>query len=295
MMINMRYYIVSIAAIFIALGLGIFIGFNMNGQDLYEKQQQMLIDSLENKFTEFRVEREKLLQQIDELTNQAEKSSSYINRIYEEMTERRLEGYNVAIIQTTSQYNYSDVRKTLEDAGAIVPLHIIYQEKLLNITDEKLAEINKTYELQIENKNQLIQTLNDHIINRLMDGEISDFLDYMIRNEYIAYKYFDQQSEEHLINQIIVAGGSEDKESERTKQIDLDFIEQCKKNNLPIIGVERVDVGYSYIPHYKKCNISTVDNIDTTIGRISLVLVTSGIEGHYGEKEYSDNLMPISF
>lgn len=41
--INIKYYTISIAAIFISLGIGIFIGFNMNGQEIYLKDRKSVV------------------------------------------------------------------------------------------------------------------------------------------------------------------------------------------------------------------------------------------------------------
>ena len=45
--------------------------------------------------------------------------------------------------------------------------------------------------------------------------------------------------------------------------------------------------------YYQKQGISTVDNVDTIIGQISLALIMTGQEGNYGIKEGADALMPL--
>ena len=54
-MISMRYLIVSLAAVFLALGIGIFIGFMFDGQEIFLNQQEALIDELEYKFGEIKM------------------------------------------------------------------------------------------------------------------------------------------------------------------------------------------------------------------------------------------------
>ena len=49
MHINMKYYIVSIGAIFISLGIGILVGYNLNYDQELSKQQASVISDLDNK------------------------------------------------------------------------------------------------------------------------------------------------------------------------------------------------------------------------------------------------------
>ena len=39
--VNMKFYVITIAAIFLALGIGIFIGFNIDSQQFYMEQQKL--------------------------------------------------------------------------------------------------------------------------------------------------------------------------------------------------------------------------------------------------------------
>ena len=51
MHINMKYYIVSIGAIFLALGIGILVGFNLNNNEEMNKQQAAIIEQLDEEFS----------------------------------------------------------------------------------------------------------------------------------------------------------------------------------------------------------------------------------------------------
>ena len=55
MQITMKYYIVSIGAIFIALGIGMLVGFNLNYDQEMSKQQANIISDLDKKFDNERV------------------------------------------------------------------------------------------------------------------------------------------------------------------------------------------------------------------------------------------------
>ena len=54
MHINMKYYIVTIGAIFISLGIGMLVGFNLNYDQELSKQQAQIINDLDVKFEDLR-------------------------------------------------------------------------------------------------------------------------------------------------------------------------------------------------------------------------------------------------
>ena len=54
MHINMKYYIVSIGAIFISLGIGILVGYNLNYDQALSEQQASIINDLDSKFNKLK-------------------------------------------------------------------------------------------------------------------------------------------------------------------------------------------------------------------------------------------------
>ena len=50
MLPNMKFYVVSIVAIFTALGLGIYIGFSMDTEGFITDQQEELVNIVESEF-----------------------------------------------------------------------------------------------------------------------------------------------------------------------------------------------------------------------------------------------------
>ncbi|SDK50437.1 copper transporter [Natronincola ferrireducens] len=290
MIIDVKYYIITITAIFISLGIGIFIGFNMDGEDIYLKQQQQIVDSLEDRFSEFRIEKESLQKRIQDLIVQKEKRDNFMERIYYEVIGNKLTGLNIAIIQMTDHYYYNDVRTTLEEAGAFVPIKVIYNQQLIQLTDEALENINYSFGLSL-NKEEILELINNNIIQLVTDNKMSNLLDFLITEGFLQINKYDEDISP--IHQVIIAAGNQISNDRRKNIIDLNLIEDLKYNDIRVIGVERLDILNSSIPLYKKANISTIDNVDTLMGRISLVLVCSGKEGSFGEKDTSEALAPV--
>ena len=74
--------------------------------------------------------------------------------------------------------------------------------------------------------------------------------------------------------------------------IDNTIINVSKNNSVSIIGIEKLETNYSYMESYKNLGITTVDNVDTTIGKVSLILAMEGRPGHYGMKKTAESLIP---
>ena len=62
----------------------------------------------------------------------------------------------------------------------------------------------------------------------------------------------------------------------------------------PAVGVEPNRVEQSAIPVFQRHSLSTVDGIDTELGRLALVLLLGGASpGHYGVRDTADGILPL--
>lgn len=291
--INARYYVISIASIFISLGLGIFIGFNMNGQELYLNQYESLVNSLENKFIEYQKQNENLQEKIKNLNIKNEKQSIFVENAFLELIHNKLPNLNVAIIETTNDYSYSDIEKTLITSGAYVPLKIKYEEKVFNTTKEDLKSISNLTGIEVSQDTDLINLINKEILNFIIYKDTTDILQLLIDNQYVVFNLNYDSIDQLNINDIIIAGGSKENKREKIQNLNINLAEILKEEGLNVTGVEKNNVEISYISELKRINISTIDNIDTLIGKISLVYILKGAYGHYGEKPSAEFLSPL--
>lgn len=97
---------------------------------------------------------------------------------------------------------------------------------------------------------------------------------------------------EDPIDYIIIAGGSDSEDLDRINYLDKNVINTCKSLEIPIIGVEKTKVNFSYTSEYKNFRISTIDNVDTVMGKVALIMAMEGRPGYYGEKPSAESLLP---
>ena len=285
---NMKFYVVTIVAIFLALAIGIFVGFTLDAQNVMIGQREDMAAKLEEKFDYLRSENVDLKKEMEALNEADSQYKDFINKIYPELVKNRLSSLKVAIIETNDDYIYSGIGKSLELSGASVSSIITIKDKFLN-EDLLLSTLNKDNIDEDLNKNNVIESSMSDLTKCIITGEKSETLDSLIANDLINIVGDIKEP----VDFIIVAGGSSSEEdANNVGIIDKRIIEFSKKSNVPVIGVEKTKVKFSYIDEYKNLRISTVDNVDTVIGKVALIMAMEGRPGNYGIKPSSEELIP---
>lgn len=291
MTINIKYYVITIVAIFLALGIGLFIGIMLDGQDLIVEQQQQLVSQLESKFDEFRVKQVELQDKIDGFTIEREKNAKFIDIAYPEIVRDKLKGFNIVVVETREDYPYAGIIDELKKAGANSVASILVKNTF-NLDNEAIAfEVAKDLQLEGSTKEEIEKQLMVKFTEAMLDGEKGKTLAYLKEKKMIDYNGDVITPKDH----VVIAGGRVDEGKELLNKIDIPLINRMKNNNVPVMAVEKLGVLYSNVAEYKKLRVSTVDNVDTTIGKVSMLMVISGQEGHYGEKETAEKLIPEGF
>ena len=282
---NMKLYVVSIIAIFAALGIGIYIGFTLDANNFVAEQKEDIATKLEKQFDLLRAENESTRKDLEEMSRKNDEYKQLIGSTYEEIIQNRLEGQRVAIIETRNDYIYSGIKQILEIAGADTINLVIINDSIL---DEKaLNTFYKSLQVSMPT-NEIIPSTISCLTEFLIAGKNIDIVEKLLEDNYIdIVGTLDRE-----IDYIIIAGGGLKEDKDRIALIDEVIITTARDMNMPSIGVEKLDVNHSYIPYYKNLKIPTVDNVDTVMGRISLVLAIEGRPGHYGVKSTAEDLFP---
>ena len=114
-MINFRFHLVSLVAVFLALGLGILMGSTVIDQGI--------VDRLDREIKSVRNENSKVEAQNSDLTKQNKQLQQYIDDLSPYAGAARLDGLSVAVVAENG-VDGDVVKQTetmLRDAGADVP------------------------------------------------------------------------------------------------------------------------------------------------------------------------------
>ncbi|MDI6604212.1 MAG: copper transporter [Thermoanaerobacteraceae bacterium] len=290
MNINIRYYVLTIAAIFMALGIGIFIGFMLDGQKAFSIQQDTIINQLEQKFKDIQSENSNLKNNVQNLTKEKDILNQYGKIVFPILVSKKLEGVKVAIIETNNDFICSGMINALTKAGASINSITIFNNNINNLSDAEKKDLSNYLSKYgtVDSKN-ITDFLSAKLSNAIATGQDNDLITYLKDKGYINFNGVSGNTDF-----VIIVGGSNNKDN-NLNNIDIPIIKQIKTLNIPIVGVEPSDVKYSYVETYKKQRLSTVDNIDNIVGQTALIMVMQGKEGHYGVKPGDSALMPDSF
>ncbi len=288
MHINMKYYIVTIGAIFIALGIGMLVGFNLNYDQALSKQQASIIGDLDNKFEEIKTTNKDLEKKLSKNKNEYNKLVEYVNDNYAKLIKDELQDKHIGIISTTENYDYTqDVANTITDASGQVSFNIILKDGITN--NDKIKELSSSQNLELKSSKDVINYLIDSLkesnaIEKLQELEKLD----MIKVNSIADNYVDY-------SQVVIASGNNNEDSKKFEDIDKNLISKLKSEDKYIVATQKSDVGFSYIDMYKKSKIPTINNSEEGLGKLSLVytLKDSTEQGNFGRGESADSIIPF--
>ncbi|SCI74662.1 Protein of uncharacterised function (DUF3186) [uncultured Clostridium sp.] len=288
MHINMKYYIVTIGAIFIALGIGMLVGFNLNYDQALSKQQASIIGDLDNKFEEIKTTNKDLEKKLSKNKNEYNKLVEYVNDNYAKLIKDELQDKHIGIISTTENYDYTqDVANTITDASGQVSFNIILKDGITN--NDKIKELSSSQNLELKSSKDVINYLIDSLkesnaIEKLQQLEKLD----MIKVNSIADNYVDY-------SQVVIASGNNNEDSKKFEDIDKNLISKLKSEDKYIVATQKSDVGFSYIDMYKKSKIPTINNSEEGLGKLSLVytLKNSTEQGNFGRGESADSIIPF--
>ncbi|MEJ8553677.1 copper transporter [Tepidibacter sp. Z1-5] len=285
MNVNMKYFIVTLSAIFISLGIGILIGFNLNSNGEFDEQQTQIIDDLEKKFNLIKEENNKREDKILHMTKENENLNKYIENSFSYIVDNKLKEKNIGIIKTTEDYFYPNVEEVINKANGNVAFNIVIKDKLVN--EFEIDGLNKEFNLNLKDKNELI----NYICQITYLDKNIELLNKMSQKGIIEIKTLNL--EYNNLDTVILEGGSLENNENKLNIVDKNVIKYFKDKNVNLLGTERRDVQNSYIPFYKESKISTIDNLDEVMGKISLIMVIEGKTGHFGVKNTADEFTPL--
>lgn len=288
MNINMKYYIVTIGAIFIALGVGILVGFNLNYDQALSKQQSEVLESFNTEFEDLKDKNKNLQAEIESLNGDIEATREYIDKNVDVLTADVLTDKNTGIILTSENHDYSEeIEKIITNANGEVSFNIVIKD---NISDkEKLANLSKNLNKTFKSSQDVI----NYIVSSLGSTKGYDQLYALEDLGVIKINNIDQNKYQDYDSVVLLGEltGKDAKVKFNTKEkIVLDGL---KEENKYLVAVSQSDSNSEILKLYSENNISTIDNINEGMGKISLttLLKNQNIVGNYGNSDLAKELI----
>ena len=288
MHINMKYYIVSIGAIFISLGIGILVGYNLNYDQELSKQQASIINDLDSKFNKLKDTNDSLEKSLDNLKGEYNKAIDFINENVDSLVLNRLTDKSIGIISTNQDNNYTTaIDGIITKANGKVAFDIVLKNNIYN--EKKLEELSAKLDIEFKSTKDVMV----YIEQVLSEKSAAEKLKNLENLEIIKINVLNDNYQNY--DSIVLAGGNNGKSGkEQYEKIDKVLIDTLKDKEKNIIGVQESNAKFSYVELYSEEKITTVDNIEENIGKLSLVILLqdSSIAGEFGILDNSESILP---
>ena len=288
MNINMKYYIVTICAIFIALGVGILVGFNLNYDQALTKQQSEVLESFNTEFEDLKGKNKNLKSKLDGLNKDLDKIKEYVNKNLNLLTEGVLTDINTGIIITNENNDYSeDIQNVIGNANGNVVFNIVVKD---NVNDEaKLSELSKEFNKTFKTSKEVI----DFLTASLNDPKGYDDLMKLQELGIIKINNLDEKAYTTYNSVVLLGELDKDTAEDNFNSKDKLLINNLKDANKYVVAVSQSDSDKTFLKLCQENNISIIDDINEGIGKVSLVtlLKNQNIVGSYGESELAKEII----
>jgi hypothetical protein len=284
-MFDLRYHVASLAAVFLALIIGILVGVGIADRGLVDKFNRSL---LERRVAQLRSQLEQKSKQSEFSAREQAAAQNYINATYPVLARNRLKGHRIAVVfvgRVNAELS-SAITSALNDSGAtqvrLRALDMPIDDRKL---DAKLATdpANQDYRGKA-NLDRLGKALGQEVVT---GGETP--LWNLLTDSLVGYR---AGNAKQRVDGVIVAR-TVPPQRDGTSRFLFGLYQGMSQSGVPAVGVEASDAGSSAVPIFQSAGLSSVDDVDTPVGRLALVLLLSGSpSGQYGFKKTADDTLP---
>jgi hypothetical protein len=296
-MFDLRYHVASLAAVFIALAVGIVIGVAIASGGGVEDTTRAVLEG----------DKRRLEERLAEAQDRAEGSeerqravNQLVERAYPALMEGRLEGDEIGVLflGPIDPAVRSAVEKTLTDADSGAPVRVAGLE--LPADPDALADL-------IANDPTLAAFGTEGEIDGLGRGLGREFVD---GGETPVWEAVDELIVEEGVGSTLApldgvvvvrsweppaedASPEELAAAQATEQLLDGMLDGLEDGSVPVVGVERTGADPSSVPYFRDRGISAVNDVDAVAGQVALaMLLAGGRPGEYGVGDDVDAVTP---
>jgi|GEM_PF-1414002 len=280
--IGVKYFVITIASIFVALGIGIVVGFSLNSEKFVQKQFQQQLSIIDKNLVTLKKENDRLVKEMDEYKSQAAQKDKINTALINAYLKIGKVDSNISLIITSTDYSYNDLIDFLRKNGMKVNKVIKVKSSFLSIENEASSDFSG-YKLPDD-------ALKEITIYSVFDIK-SDLVKKLLEKRYIE----ENRLASGISDTVILAGGNTIQNNNFNK-LDRKIVEFLNDiEDLNVIGLQQSYSEVNYCEYYKNMGLSTVDNIDEMTGKVSLLELIRGNTGNFGTKKEATSVIPTNF
>jgi hypothetical protein len=281
-----RYHLLSLVAVFLALGLGVLVGISVSDTGVIETSQDVLVEDIQRDLDGLRTENGQLGR--DRATN-----IRYQDDTFPFIVGGRLQGKRIAIV--TSSTAGDEIQRKLTSAihaagGQVVSTTVMNPRfDLPAVTakvktdlksDPAFAAVDDASLTAVVGR-QLARDISKGGGVKLLTSLQGTVVDSMNGNYDVP------------VDAVVIVTRADNEQAPAYTDLEKRFLLSLKELGVPAVGAEQEDAPVSEIPLFQSVDVSSVDNLDSRIGQVSVVYILSGEKGAFGVKPTADLLIPI--
>jgi len=248
--------LVPILASFMALGIGIVIGGMLSTDHGLLIEQQLLIDDLEQQFAELRDSANTQREELARLREALSEREQVIEQLLPDVARSRLAGLNIVLLDIQGG--------ELSDRVWGASLMVVRAG-----TEAQLMSLDSTVASVIHDRLMAAGRVDGPFVEGFgVVGQLSRKPDSVV---IVVDPGLDQ-----LFGALLTP-----------------LVASLHAENIHLVAIEQSRATSSFVDMWRRLNVSTVDNVESPLGLLSLVFLAEGQTGHYGVGPSVDRLVPV--
>jgi Copper transport outer membrane protein, MctB len=287
-MLDFRYHALSLAAVLIALVVGLLLGAAIGDNNLYTKAER-------DKQATIVAERNQAQASNAQLNSELSLRERYESAVYSTVVADELVGERIGLIFLGQDNDQIDglVREAIAPSGAQVEYDAVVGEPLaLDALATAAVTVPSAarYAALATDPTQLPH-FEKRIATELVNGGPAPSLLHAVEPSLFSSYSGVLGSVGAIV--IVRDDGSIPKGAvAQTASFETGLVSDLAADGVPVVGVELTDTTPSQIGWYQQERLASVDDLDDISGRTALVYALAGAHGNYGIKSSAQALLP---
>lgn len=304
-MFDFRYHALSLAAVLLALAVGVVIGVAIGDSDLVSSAKSGIVHQLKEEVSGAQ-------HHASQLGAELASEETFANDLYPIAVRGLLSGRSVGLVFLGSSSNplNAQVRDAVTQAGGDLATVVAVREPpdlsgiahaaegtryaaLAPETTEG-AEAPGAGATATEGSSELLEGFGSIVGKQLVSGGANVDRELISRVRGRLLTAFDGQLG-RLDGLVVMRNEPAGMTAEQVKaasRLESGIVAGVLATGTPIVGVELSSTEPSQVPWYQGKDIASVDDLDATAGQAALIYALTGSHGAFGTKSTADSLLP---
>ena len=284
-MFDLRYHVASLVAVFLMLVVGILVGVGISGRGFVDDAER---DRFNDRIAKLQEQVDAADASTEDLQRRQQAAEDFVKSAYPVLADRRLDGKNIVVLVVGSVGPTLDfVERALRDSDAGAPIRMRAIKVPLRLDAIESTLLTGTeFGGYVGEPN--LGNLGRDLGRELAGGGPTPLWDALSSNLVEERSGVSREPADG----VVVIRDAEPQQGPTSRFL-AGLYSGVGSTGAPAVGVEPNRVEQSAIPVFQRHSLSTVDGIDTELGRLALVLLLGGASpGHYGVRDTADGILP---